>query len=62
MNDQKPTTQRAPTPDPEVAALELCFRTLLPFDVPTRQRIIEYLDARLLRTPEPEPAGDEAAT
>jgi hypothetical protein len=58
--DPPPTV---PPLDVEVAALERCFRTLLPFDVHTRQRILEYLDSRLLREPmrEPEPNEREPA-
>lgn len=42
--------------DPEIDALDVCLRALLPLDAAARSRVIEYLDDRLKPRP-----SDEAA-
>ncbi len=46
-------------PDPELAAIAACFRALLPLDREARNRVLEYIDARLLGGDETVDVKDE---
>jgi hypothetical protein len=38
-----------PKRDPEIEAIGICLRVLLPLDMAARSRVLEYLDQRLQR-------------